>query len=204
MTFYEHSMQYVSTFLHTEIQNGCYVSSGSHTLVLFFDFQVSRRRFSFEVRAKLHLVHLAYNLDLIILIAFNLQNYKNFFVLCSEKSQSPLFNQYKTCAQHQSLVNGLSCILQVITICCPGALIWNSAVTPVLKPGSSSEQSKRNVTGSALDRLALSPSELPLPSGFSSPVLRKQVRDGVTLISNPSWGCYSILFAFFLEFKFWN
>jgi hypothetical protein len=52
--------------------------------------------------------------------------------------------------------------------------------------------------------LALSPSELPLPSGFSSPVLRKQVRDGVTLISNPSWGCYSILFAFFLEFKFWN
>ena len=54
-------------------------------------------------------------------------------------------------------------------------------MTTVSKPGSSSEQSKRNVSGSALDRLALSPSELPLPSGLTSPLLTKQVANPFTM-----------------------
>ncbi|XP_046852491.1 mediator of RNA polymerase II transcription subunit 12-like protein isoform X2 [Xenia sp. Carnegie-2017] len=93
------------------------------------------------------------------------------------KLQPPLFSQYKGCSQHQSLVSGFSCILQVITICCPGALIWNPVLMTTSKPGSCNEQSKRHVPGSALDKLALSPSELPLPSSFTSPVIRKQIED---------------------------
>lgn len=117
-------------------------------------------------------------------ITYVKQTHLNFDDLTfSVKLQPPLFSQYKGCSQHQSLVSGFSCILQVITICCPGALIWNPVLMTTSKPGSCNEQSKRHVPGSALDKLALSPSELPLPSSFTSPVIRKQVTLYVCLLS---------------------
>lgn len=107
-------------------------------------------------------------------LEFETCNVFDFF--SSDKSPLSLFTQYKTCAHHQSLVHGLSCILQVITVCCPGALIWNSTLSGMSKTGNSNEQSsKKTTSGSALDRLVLSPSELQLPSVLAASTYSKQV-----------------------------
>uniref|UniRef100_A0A8C8CK29 Mediator complex subunit Med12 domain-containing protein n=1 Tax=Oncorhynchus tshawytscha TaxID=74940 RepID=A0A8C8CK29_ONCTS len=67
--------------------------------------------------------------------------------------QTP-FTDFYICPQHRPLVFGLSCMLQSIMLCCPSALVWHYSLTD-----------SRNKTGSPLDLLPISPSNLPMPGG---------------------------------------
>uniref|UniRef100_A0A8C7V188 Mediator complex subunit 12 n=1 Tax=Oncorhynchus mykiss TaxID=8022 RepID=A0A8C7V188_ONCMY len=64
------------------------------------------------------------------------------------------FTDFYICPQHRPLVFGLSCMLQSIMLCCPSALVWHYSLTD-----------SRNKTGSPLDLLPISPSNLPMPGG---------------------------------------
>uniref|UniRef100_A0A4W3IUW1 Mediator complex subunit 12L n=1 Tax=Callorhinchus milii TaxID=7868 RepID=A0A4W3IUW1_CALMI len=70
----------------------------------------------------------------------------------------------QSCSQHRPLVYGLSCMLQVVTLCCPSALVWNY----------STNESKTSNPGSPLDLLQVAPSCLPMPGGNST--FNQQVR----------------------------
>jgi len=62
-------------------------------------------------------------------------------------------------------VLALAAILQAVTISCPGALIWNSAILPGNHSNATSNDASGNkVLGSPLDRLPLAPSSLPTPT----------------------------------------
>uniref|UniRef100_A0A673XZ63 Mediator complex subunit 12 n=1 Tax=Salmo trutta TaxID=8032 RepID=A0A673XZ63_SALTR len=76
--------------------------------------------------------------------------------------QTP-FTDFYICPQHRPLVFGLSCMLQSIVLCCPSALVWHYSLTD-----------SRNKTGSPLDLLPISPSNLPMPGGNST--FTQQVR----------------------------
>lgn len=76
----------------------------------------------------------------------------------SQQESAPRLNRYQraleeylTCPQHRDTVIQLSCVIQVITLDCPTALIWTGA-------GEKSGQ-----TGSPLDHLPVPPSSLPMP-----------------------------------------
>lgn len=77
-------------------------------------------------------------------------------------------DEYLTCCQHRDTVMQLSCILQVITLDCPTALIWSGV----------GENRPSVLTGSPLDHLPISPSTLPMPdkSPQSNEELRKKLR----------------------------
>lgn len=77
-------------------------------------------------------------------------------------SQNPiaaLFAEYSGCPQHRGLILSLSSILQIITIRCPGALIWHN-----LGEGKSNSI----LSGSPLDLLPCAPSSLPMPPGVDN------------------------------------
>ncbi|XP_058517419.1 mediator of RNA polymerase II transcription subunit 12-like protein isoform X1 [Ochotona princeps] len=74
------------------------------------------------------------------------------------------FSDYLSCAQHGPLVYGLSCMLQIVTLCCPSALVWNY----------STNENKSANPGSPLDLLQVAPSSLPMPGGNTA--FNQQVR----------------------------
>uniref|UniRef100_A0A8C4ER35 Mediator complex subunit 12 n=1 Tax=Dicentrarchus labrax TaxID=13489 RepID=A0A8C4ER35_DICLA len=76
--------------------------------------------------------------------------------------QTP-FTDFYICPQHRPLVFGLSCMLQVLLLCCPSALVWHYSLTD-----------SRNKTGSPLDLLPIAPSGLPMPGGNTA--FTQQVR----------------------------
>jgi mediator of RNA polymerase II transcription subunit 12 len=61
--------------------------------------------------------------------------------------------EYLVCPQHRDSIIQLSCILQVITLDCPTALIWSGI----------GENRPSVLSGSPLDYLPVSPSTLPMP-----------------------------------------
>ncbi|KAG5680297.1 hypothetical protein PVAND_009814 [Polypedilum vanderplanki] len=72
--------------------------------------------------------------------------------------------EYLTCCQHRDIIMQLSCILQVITLDCPTALIWSGV----------GENRQSTLTGSPLDHLPISPSTLPMPE--KSPKSNEELR----------------------------
>uniref|UniRef100_A0AAY4DLP5 Mediator complex subunit Med12 LCEWAV-domain domain-containing protein n=1 Tax=Denticeps clupeoides TaxID=299321 RepID=A0AAY4DLP5_9TELE len=80
----------------------------------------------------------------------------------ASQPQTP-FTDFYICPQHRPLVYGLSCMLQSIMLCCPSALVWHYSLTD-----------SRNKTGSPLDLLPISPSNLPMPGGNTT--FTQQVR----------------------------
>ncbi|XP_014230379.1 mediator of RNA polymerase II transcription subunit 12-like isoform X1 [Trichogramma pretiosum] len=77
-----------------------------------------------------------------------------------------VFNDYLNCPHHRDVLYGLSAIIQVITIECPTALVWNNV-------GESKCTSALN--GSPLDHLPCPPSVLPIPSSNPADPIRQQL-----------------------------
>lgn len=61
--------------------------------------------------------------------------------------------EYMLCPQHRDTIVQLSCILQVVSLDCPTALVWSGIGEN--RPGV--------LSGSPLDYLPISPSSLPMP-----------------------------------------
>lgn len=66
------------------------------------------------------------------------------------------FSEFCNCPQHRSLLLCLSAIVQAIVMSCPSALVWHN-----LGEGKSGSP----LSGSPLDLLPCSPSNLPMPHG---------------------------------------
>ncbi|XP_014477352.1 PREDICTED: mediator of RNA polymerase II transcription subunit 12 [Dinoponera quadriceps] len=77
------------------------------------------------------------------------------------------FNDYLTCAHHRDVIYSLSTIIQVITLECPTALVWNCV-------GEGKAPSVLN--GSPLDYLPCPPAALPCPPASSGNPTMKQLR----------------------------
>lgn len=71
--------------------------------------------------------------------------------------------EYMTCCLHRDTVMQLSCILQVIALDCPTALIWSGV-----------GESRPSMSGSPLDHLPVAPSALPMPE--KSPKSNEELR----------------------------
>ncbi|XP_046669089.1 mediator of RNA polymerase II transcription subunit 12 isoform X4 [Homalodisca vitripennis] len=99
---------------------------------------------------------------------------------------SVMFNEYLSCPHHRDLILGLSAILQVVTLECPTALVWNCI-------GEGKSTSVLN--GSPLDHLPCSPAALPMPQRSTNPHVRNQLKLGEELIKQRSqaaegrWSC---------------
>ncbi|XP_034934643.1 mediator of RNA polymerase II transcription subunit 12 [Chelonus insularis] len=75
------------------------------------------------------------------------------------------FNDYLSCPHHRDVIYGLSVIIQVITLECPTALVWNSV-------GEGKAPSVLN--GSPLDYLSCPPAALPCPpASAASPTMNQ-------------------------------
>ena len=82
-----------------------------------------------------------------------------------------VWEDYLLCPHHRGMVMSLSCALQVITMCCPSALVWvipSRSKGELLSPTAPMDDSidvpsNQPEEGSPLDILPVAPSELPLP-----------------------------------------
>ncbi|XP_034195865.1 mediator complex subunit kohtalo [Osmia lignaria lignaria] len=84
--------------------------------------------------------------------------------------QNPLtaaFNDYLSCPHHRDVIYSLSTIIQVITLECPTALVWNSV-------GEGKAPSVLN--GSPLDYLPCPPTTLPSPPATTTNPTLKQLK----------------------------
>ncbi|KAG7209569.1 hypothetical protein KM043_015646 [Ampulex compressa] len=77
------------------------------------------------------------------------------------------FNDYLSCPHHRDVIYSLSTIIQVITLECPTALVWNSV-------GEGKAPSVLN--GSPLDYLLCPPTALPCPPASATNPTMKQLR----------------------------
>lgn len=86
--------------------------------------------------------------------------------------------EYMTCCLHRDTVMQLSCILQVIALDCPTALIWSGV----------GESRPSMYSGSPLDHLPVAPSALPMPekSPKSNEELRIKLKKAETIIRHRS------------------
>ncbi|XP_062609383.1 mediator of RNA polymerase II transcription subunit 12-like protein isoform X4 [Saccostrea cucullata] len=80
---------------------------------------------------------------------------------------SAVFALYNNCPQHRGIVLSLCATVQIVTLLCPTALVWNS-----LGDGKSSSF----LCGSPLDLLPCAPSSLPMPQGPQNMQIRAQIR----------------------------
>lgn len=81
--------------------------------------------------------------------------------------------EYLTCPQHRDTIIQLSCILQVITLDCPTALIWCNG---------SGDNRPAVLSGSPLDHLPVAPSTLPMPE--KSPKSNAEYRNKLKIAEN--------------------
>ncbi|XP_014240194.1 mediator of RNA polymerase II transcription subunit 12 isoform X2 [Cimex lectularius] len=101
-------------------------------------------------------------------------------------SAASVLKEYLNCPHHKDVVLSLSVIIQVITLECPTALVWNS-----IGEGKSASM----LNGSPLDILLCSPSLLPMPQRNSNQHLRNQLRAAEEMIKQRSqaaenkWSC---------------
>ncbi|XP_067143152.1 mediator of RNA polymerase II transcription subunit 12-like protein isoform X2 [Centruroides vittatus] len=75
--------------------------------------------------------------------------------------------EFLGCSHHRSIVLGLSAVIQVITLECPSALVWNNI-------GEGKANSVLN--GSPLDLLPCAPSNLPMPPRSTNTQIRAELR----------------------------
>lgn len=80
--------------------------------------------------------------------------------------------EYLTCPQHRDTVMQMSCVIQVITLDCPTALIWSGI----------GENRPSVLSGSPLDYLPVSPSALPMPE--KSPKSNEEYRMKLKVAEN--------------------
>ena len=81
--------------------------------------------------------------------------------------QTISFNEYLNCNHHRDIVMQLSCILQVIVLECPTALVWS---------GIGDNRSSSVWHGSPLDILPIAPSGLPMSSRMSQSYYKSQLK----------------------------
>ncbi|CAL4069283.1 unnamed protein product, partial [Meganyctiphanes norvegica] len=80
---------------------------------------------------------------------------------------SATFQELMNCHQHRPVVLAMSCFIQAVTLDCPTALVWNNAAEG--KPTSW-------LSGSPLNPLPCTPSELPMPLRYNNNQVRGQLR----------------------------
>ncbi|XP_066905955.1 mediator of RNA polymerase II transcription subunit 12 isoform X3 [Halyomorpha halys] len=96
------------------------------------------------------------------------------------------FNEYLNCPHHKDVVLALSVVIQVITLECPTALVWNSICEG---------KSACILNGSPLDQLPCSPTQLPMPQRNANTQIRNQLRLSEEIIKQRShaaenkWSC---------------
>lgn len=99
---------------------------------------------------------------------------------------SSQFNDLLQCPHHRDVVMSLASILQVITLECPTALVWNRV---------GGNRSNDPLNHSALDNLTCPPSALPMPVRESNAILRQQIKQAETIIrirsnaAETDWSC---------------
>ncbi|XP_073983831.1 mediator complex subunit kohtalo isoform X1 [Rhodnius prolixus] len=104
----------------------------------------------------------------------------------ANNSAAVTFNEYLNCPHHKDVILALSVIIQVITLECPTALVWNS-----LGEGKSTSV----LNGSPLDHLPCTPTALPMPQRNANPHIRNQLRMAEEMIKQRSqaaenrWSC---------------
>lgn len=95
------------------------------------------------------------------------------------------------CPTHRSTIFGLSSVIQVISLECPTALVYNANQAAINNEGG------RNSVpgGSALDILPIQPSVLPMPPRSNNHIIRNQLREAESQIIARSraveakWSC---------------
>jgi mediator of RNA polymerase II transcription subunit 12 len=80
--------------------------------------------------------------------------------------------EYLTCPQHRDTIMQMSCVIQVITLDCPTALIWSGI----------GENRPSVLSGSPLDYLPVAPSALPMPE--KSPKSNEEYRLKLKIAEN--------------------
>ncbi|XP_071503303.1 mediator of RNA polymerase II transcription subunit 12-like protein [Diadema antillarum] len=89
-----------------------------------------------------------------------------------QNALASILAEFRSCPHHHSIILGLSCILQAITLRCPSALVWINL----------GESKNYSVPGSPLDILPCPPSLLPLPGNI--PMQNHQIRASVRQSEN--------------------
>ncbi|XP_063967745.1 mediator of RNA polymerase II transcription subunit 12-like protein isoform X1 [Lytechinus pictus] len=90
----------------------------------------------------------------------------------SQHALASILAEFRSCPQHHSIILGLSCILQAVTLRCPSALVWINL----------GESKNYSVPGSPLDILPCPPSLLPLPGSIS--IQNHQIRSSIRQAEN--------------------
>uniref|UniRef100_A0A0A9YNL5 Mediator of RNA polymerase II transcription subunit 12 n=1 Tax=Lygus hesperus TaxID=30085 RepID=A0A0A9YNL5_LYGHE len=96
------------------------------------------------------------------------------------------FSEFLSCVHHKDIILSLSVIIQVITLDCPSALVWNS-----IGEGKSASI----INGSPLDHLPCTPLSLPMPQRNANPHIRNQLKAHEEMIKQRStaaenkWSC---------------
>ena len=78
--------------------------------------------------------------------------------------------EHLNCPAHRTTVLALVSALQVITLECPTALVYNG------NPSSNADVRTSVPGGSPLDLICVSPSALPMPPRANNPIIRAQLR----------------------------
>lgn len=104
----------------------------------------------------------------------------------SQIQASSHFNDLLQCPHHRDVVMSLSSVLQVITLECPTALVWNCV---------GEGRSTHPLNNSPLDHLSCPPSALPMPIRASNAIFRQQIKTAEETIKTRSraaevrWSC---------------
>lgn len=94
------------------------------------------------------------------------------YFLCRTSNPNPLsnplsvlFTEYVSCLEHRSIILTLCATLQIITIRCPAALVWNNL--------GDGKTSCNFLCGSPLDLLGCGTSSLPMPPNPHNQLVKK-------------------------------
>ena len=96
------------------------------------------------------------------------------------------FKDIIACSKFQELLLALSCVIQVITIECPTALVWHNFDSSSFLDNSNSVSKTALLHGSPLDYLPCEPSNLPIQSTENVKHLRERIRSSENLIRHRS------------------
>ncbi|XP_027199092.2 mediator of RNA polymerase II transcription subunit 12-like protein [Dermatophagoides pteronyssinus] len=92
------------------------------------------------------------------------------------------FKDIIACSKFRELLLSLSCVIQVITIECPTALVWHNFDSSSFFDNTNSVSKTPLLHGSPLDYLPCEPSNLPIVSTENVEFLRKRLRNSENLI----------------------
>ncbi|XP_028966939.1 mediator of RNA polymerase II transcription subunit 12-like protein [Galendromus occidentalis] len=106
----------------------------------------------------------------------------------TEQELSPLsqaFVEIMSCSYHRNTFLNICALIQMVTLDCPSALVFNQTVPDGVPKEDVS--SRRMLNGSPLDILPCSPSQLPIVP--DSPEIRKELREAEEMIVQRSRAC---------------